>query len=155
MTLAPESSAMRMTIGAGIVAFYAALTANELWFERRRTLRKRWPTIVVPLLHGFVLMLPILLGDLLHHQNDSFAGSIWVTVFAIELFLYAVGTVFVIFMLVSERTVTAHKTAASMDPLTGMFNRRGFAEATSRVIEREANAGRPVTVMIFDIDHFK
>jgi diguanylate cyclase (GGDEF)-like protein len=36
-----------------------------------------------------------------------------------------------------------------------MFNRRGFAEATSRVIEREANAGRPVTVMIFDIDHFK
>ena len=58
-------------------------------------------------------------------------------------------------MLVSERTVTAHKTAASMDPLTGMFNRRGFAEATSRVIEREANAGRPVTVLIFDIDHFK
>jgi diguanylate cyclase (GGDEF)-like protein len=78
-----------------------------------------------------------------------------VTVFAIELVLYAVGTVFVIFMLVSERTVTAHKTAASMDPLTGLFNRRGFAEATSRVIEREANAGRPVTVMIFDLDHFK
>ena len=69
--------------------------------------------------------------------------------------LYAIGTVFVIFILVSERTVTVHKTAASMDPLTGMFNRRGFAEATSRVIEREAMAGRPVTVLIFDIDHFK
>ena len=65
--------------------------------------------------------------------------------FSIELVLYAVGTVFVIFMLVSERTVTAHKNAASMDPLTGMFNRRGFAEACARVIEREANAGRPVT----------
>jgi diguanylate cyclase (GGDEF)-like protein len=76
-------------------------------------------------------------------------------VFSIELVLYAVGTVFVIFMLVAERTVTAHRTAASMDPLTGMFNRRGFAEATSRVIEREAHAGRPVTVLIFDIDHFK
>ena len=86
---------------------------------------------------------------------QAFAGSVWVTVFAVELVLYAVGTVFVIFMLVSERTVTAHKTAASMDPLTGMFNRRGFAEATSRVIEREANAGRPATVLIFDIDHFK
>jgi diguanylate cyclase (GGDEF)-like protein len=36
-----------------------------------------------------------------------------------------------------------------------MFNRRGFAEATARMIEREASAGRPVTVMIFDIDHFK
>jgi diguanylate cyclase (GGDEF)-like protein len=42
-----------------------------------------------------------------------------------------------------------------MDPLTGMFNRRGFAEACARVIEREAKAGRPVTVLIFDIDHFK
>jgi diguanylate cyclase (GGDEF)-like protein len=153
--LAPEASEIRLTIGAAIVAIYAALTASELWSERRRAMQKRWPAIVVPMLHGCVLMLPILLGDLLHPHGGLFAGSIWVTVFSIELVLYAVGTVFVIFMLVSERTVTAHKTAASMDPLTGMFNRRGFAEATSRVIEREANAGRPVTVMIFDIDHFK
>ena len=155
MTLPPEAAAMRITIGAGIVALYAALTATELWSDRRKAQQRRWPAIAVPVLHGFVLMLPILLGDLFHPQGDMWAGSIWVTVFSIELVLYAVGTVFVIFMLVSERTVTAHKTAASMDPLTGMFNRRGFAEATSRVIEREANAGRPVTVMIFDIDHFK
>jgi diguanylate cyclase (GGDEF)-like protein len=155
VTLAPEAIAMRLTIGAGIVAVYAALTATELWSERRRTLQGRWPAIVVPVMHGFVLMLPILLGDLLHPQDGKFSASIWVTMFAIELVLYAVGTVFLIFVLVSERTVTAHKTAASMDPLTGMFNRRGFAEATSRVIEREAKAGRPVTVMIFDIDHFK
>ena len=109
----------------------------------------------MPVLHGFVLMLPILLGDLLRPHDETFSTSIWVTAFAIELVLYAVGTVFIIFMLVSERTVSVHKTAASIDPLTGMFNRRGFAEATSRMIEREANAGRPVTVMIFDIDHFK
>jgi diguanylate cyclase (GGDEF)-like protein len=144
-----------MTIGAGIVAVYAALTANELWSERRRKLQTRWPAVAVPVLHGFVLMLPILLGDFLRADDDNFSTSIWVTAFAIELVLYAVGTVFIIFMLVSERTVSVHKTAASIDPLTGMFNRRGFAEATSRMIEREANAGRPVTVMIFDIDHFK
>src|SRR5438045_314619 len=155
MTLSSEASAMRITIGAGIVALYAALTAGELWSERRRTLQRRWPTIVVPALHGFVLMLPILLGGLLYPAQDKFSGSVWVTLFSVELVLYAVGTVFVIFMLVSERTVTAHKTAASMDPLTGMFNRRGFAEACWRVIEREATAGRPVTVLIFDIDHFK
>jgi diguanylate cyclase (GGDEF)-like protein len=154
-TLEPDDSAMRMTIGAGTVAIYAALTATELWSERRRTLQRRWLTVAVPVMHGFVLMLPILLGDLLRPHDDKFSGSVWVTVFSIELVLYAVGTVFVIFMLVSDRAVTAHKTAASVDPLTGMFNRRGFAEATSRVIEREANAGRPATVLIFDIDHFK
>jgi diguanylate cyclase (GGDEF)-like protein len=145
--------ALRMTIGAGIVAIYAGMTASELWSERRKTLQKRWPAFFVPLLHGFVLMLPILIGDLLA-ESGVFA-SVWVTAFTVNLVLYAVGTVFIIFMLVSDRTVRAHKTAASLDPLTGMFNRRGFAEATARMIEREAAAGRPATVMIFDIDHFK
>ncbi|WP_213772564.1 GGDEF domain-containing protein [Bradyrhizobium sp. dw_78] len=154
-TVAPDAAMMRMTIGSGIVAIYAALTASELWTERRRQLQRRWPAIVVPALHGVALMLPILLGDVLWPRNEAFANSIWVTIFSVELVLYAVGTVFVIFMLVSDRVVTAHKTAASIDPLTGMFNRRGFAEATAPVIDREAQAGRPVTVMILDIDHFK
>jgi diguanylate cyclase (GGDEF)-like protein len=155
LTLPPGAVAMRITIGAGIVALYAAMTATELWTERRRSLQKRWPALLVPVMHGFVLMLPILLGHLLRPFNERLSTNIWVTGFAIELVLYAVGTVFIIFMLVSERAVTAHKTAASMDPLTRLFNRRGFAEATSRVIEREARAGRPVTALIFDIDHFK
>ena len=153
--LESKHPALRLTIGAAIVAIYAALTAAELWSERRKSLQRRWPAIAVPVLHGFVLLLPILLGDLLIPAGQKFGSSIWVMMFSIELVLYAVGTVFVIFMLVSERTVTAHKTAASMDPLTGMLNRRGFAEACARVIEREAHAGRPVTVLIFDIDHFK
>ncbi|HZR88990.1 MAG TPA: GGDEF domain-containing protein [Bradyrhizobium sp.] len=156
MMLDPHAHALRLTIGAAIVAVYAALTATELWSERRKQLQRRWPAVAVPVLHGLVLMLPILLGDILRPQDEKFATSIWVTMFSIELVLYAVGTVFVIFMLVSERTVIAHKTAASVDPLTGLLNRRGFAEACARVIDREAKAGgRPVTAMIFDIDHFK
>jgi diguanylate cyclase (GGDEF)-like protein len=126
-----------------------------LWSERRRVMQRSWPAIAVPVMHGCVLMLPILLGDFLRQHDENFAHSVWVTVFAVELVLYAIGTVFVIFMLVSDRAVAMHKTAASTDPLTGMFNRRGFAEACAQVIGREAKAGRPVSVMIFDIDHFK
>jgi diguanylate cyclase (GGDEF)-like protein len=154
MLLDPAAEAARLTIGAGLVAVYAMLTAAQLWQERRRHLQRRWPALVVPVLHGFVLLLPILLGNLLREANGAFAAA-WVTVFSIELVLYAVGTVFVIFMLVSERVVSAHKRAASIDPLTGMFNRRGFSEACGRVIAREAQQGRPVTALIFDIDHFK
>ncbi len=155
LTVAPAGAMMRVIIGAAIVTIYAALTATELWTERRRSLQRRWPLIVVPVMHGFVLMLPILLGSLLQPHDPKFASSVWVTGFSVELVLYAIGTVFVIFILVSERAVIAHKTAASTDPLTGMFNRRGFAEASSRLIDREAHAGRPVTALIFDIDHFK
>jgi diguanylate cyclase (GGDEF)-like protein len=155
MTLAPRDASIRLSMGAAIVAIYAALTASELWSERRRDMQRRWPTVTVPMLHGFVLILPILIGVYMRPYDANFSTSIWVTVFSVELVLYAICTVFVIFMLVSDRTVAAHKNAASTDPLTGLFNRRGFAEACSRVIEREAIAGRPVTVMIFDIDHFK
>jgi diguanylate cyclase (GGDEF)-like protein len=144
----------RLMLGAGIVAVYAALTAAELWRERRKSMRSRWPALFVPVLHGAVLMLPIVLGDVLDSDANPHAG-LWVAVFAAELVFYAIGTVFVIFMLVSERTLAVHKTAASVDPLTGLLNRRGFAEATARMIEREAKAGRSITVMIFDLDHFK
>ena len=151
-----EDPATRLTIGAGIVAVYAALTASELWSERRRAMQRRWIAIVIPVAHGCVLMLPILVGDLLRLNGQNVVvSSFWVTLFSIELVLYAISTVFVIFMMVSDRAVAVHKTAASIDPLSGMLNRRGFSEACARVIEREATAGRPVTVMIFDIDHFK
>ncbi|MBR1219981.1 GGDEF domain-containing protein [Bradyrhizobium sp. U87765 SZCCT0131] len=153
---AGEAPFLDTVVSAAIVAAYAALTASELWSERRSTMRSRWPALVIPVLHGAVLMLPIALGGLLSSHDDAFQpNSVWVMIFAIELVLYAVGTVFIIFMMVSDRTVRAHKAAASIDPLTGLLNRRGFSEATARMIEREAKAGRPVTVMIFDIDHFK
>lgn len=153
----PMTAEWRMTLGAAIISAYAALTATELLRERRKAMRARWPAMFVPLLHGVVLMLPIVISDLLLSRGGPvphFHG-IWIGAFAAELVIYAVGTVFIIFILVSERAVQAHKTAASIDPLTNLLNRRGFGEATSRMIEREAKAGRPVTVMIFDIDHFK
>ena len=77
------------------------------------------------------------------------------TLFAIELVLYAVGTVFVIFMLVSERTVTRPQGGGVDRSADRNVQPPRLSEATARMIEREANAGRPVTVMIFDIDHFK
>lgn len=147
---------IHVILGAAIVTAYAALTAYELSTERRKALKARWPAISGPVLHGIVLMLPIVIGDALHPYEFGLSGkSIWIAIFAIELVLYSMVTAFIIFMLVSERAVIAHKTAASIDPLTGLLNRRGFSEATSRMIEREEKAGRPVTVLIFDIDHFK
>src|ERR1700754_4720154 len=96
MSLDPRNAALRLTIGAGIVAVYAALTATELWSERRKSLQRRWTAFAVPVVHGFVLMLPIILGDILHPGHEKFGASVWVTMFTVELVLYAVGTVFVI-----------------------------------------------------------
>lgn len=44
---------------------------------------------------------------------------------------------------------------ASTDPLTGASNRRAFFEAGERELERAKRYGRPIALLMMDIDHFK
>lgn len=44
---------------------------------------------------------------------------------------------------------------ATTDPLTAVWNRRRFEEATRQEIERSQRYGVPLTLILFDIDHFK
>lgn len=45
--------------------------------------------------------------------------------------------------------------AARVDPLTEALNRRGFEEAATRILAHAARHPRPVSVVLFDLDHFK
>ncbi|MCA9544089.1 MAG: GGDEF domain-containing protein [Myxococcales bacterium] len=44
---------------------------------------------------------------------------------------------------------------ARRDPLTGLLNRRGFAEAAARVLARARQDGAEVALAMVDLDHFK
>ncbi|MBI1205723.1 MAG: PleD family two-component system response regulator [Azospirillum sp.] len=44
---------------------------------------------------------------------------------------------------------------ALTDPLTGMFNRRYVGAHLPRLLERAADSNKPVSILYFDIDHFK
>ena len=44
---------------------------------------------------------------------------------------------------------------AITDPLTGLYNRRGFSEIAHREMERARRYKRPLSVILLDIDHFK
>lgn len=45
--------------------------------------------------------------------------------------------------------------AAVTDPLTEVFNRRGFFDLCEREFERARRYKRPVSIMMYDLDHFK
>lgn len=45
--------------------------------------------------------------------------------------------------------------AARKDPLTRLLNRRGFQEAFDLELERSRRSGRPCTLLLGDLDHFK
>jgi len=51
--------------------------------------------------------------------------------------------------------VGALHAAARIDPLTGMLNRRGFAERFELEVERAARTAEPFALLLGDIDHFK
>jgi diguanylate cyclase (GGDEF)-like protein len=44
---------------------------------------------------------------------------------------------------------------AITDPLTGLYNRRGFFELARHELDRSRRFNRPLAVMMIDIDHFK
>ncbi len=151
-----ESAASRLMMSSLIVATYTFLTATELWRERRKEVRQQWPTIFVPILHGAVFLFPVALAGLSQSGGQMFnLGTGWVAVYAIEVVLYVVGAAFVVLVLAKDRTVRQYKLAAATDPLTNLLNRRGFFEACAEMMRKRQQAKQPVSVLAFDLDHFK
>src|SRR5262245_4635404 len=149
-------AAARIVLSSVIVASYTFLTAAELWRERRKTLLRRWPAIFVPILHGAVFLFPIPLASLLPADGGVMSlASGWFAVFVLETMLYVVGTAFIVLVLAKERSVRIHRDAASTDEMTGLLNRRGFFAAAHQLVARQAARREPVSVLMFDLDHFK
>lgn len=54
-----------------------------------------------------------------------------------------------------ERLYAEVQNLSITDPLTGLYNRRGFFEAGRREVERARRYGHTLSAIIFDLDHFK
>ncbi len=147
----PAGSTARVVLGVLVVATYTFFIAFELSRERRKSLYSRTAAIVVPCLHAAIFLMPLAIRAL---TPDVIAAS-WVTVFALETVLYAVGTAFIVLLMVKDHSVGVYRHAASTDHLTGLLNRRAFLENALQLCARQAKDNRPVTLMMFDLDHFK
>jgi diguanylate cyclase (GGDEF)-like protein len=146
----------RIILSSIIISIYAFLTAIELWRERRKATAARLFTICVPALHAIVFLLPIPLTMLLPEDvGTSIYSNNWFPLFAMETLIYAIGTAFLLLFIAKDRTATILKTAALTDALTGVLNRRGFIDNAQRLLNTKAAAGQTITVLMFDLDHFK
>jgi diguanylate cyclase (GGDEF)-like protein len=148
----PHTPAVRIMLCSAIVATYTFMIAVELWRERRKSQLRRWPALLVPMLHGAIFLFPVVLANL----GVRTVATGWIAVFAIEITLYVVGAAFIVLVLAKDRTVNRYKRAAETDPLTGLFNRRGFfAAATTLMTANRKKKLAPVSVLAFDLDKFK
>ena len=147
----------RVVISSLIITSYAVLTAIELRRERRKPRggkAARVRALLIPFLHGVIFLSPILTTTMFSNAGPIANGG-WFPLFALLTLLYVVGTAFIVVVMAKEHSALVYKTAAMTDPMTGLFNRRGFFEAAEKLIVTQRKLGQPVAVMMFDLDHFK
>jgi diguanylate cyclase (GGDEF)-like protein len=150
------SHTARIVLSSCVISGYTLLTGRELWCGRKERLVSRWPAMLVLLLHGLIFLSPIPIVLVLPpgHDYSAFAGG-WFAIFALETLLYAIATAFIILTMAKERTERIHRTAATIDPLTEIYNRRALLDAGRRVLQRTVWDHQPVAILMFDLDHFK
>jgi len=146
-----EGSNTRIALGAALVAAYTFVIAFELWRERRKSLFSRMAAIVVPSLHAGIFLMPLAMQAFMPQR----VAAEWLTVFALETMIYAVGTAFIMILMVKDRHVYVYRRAATTDHLTGLPNRRAFLQDAATLWALQARKREPVTLMMFDLDHFK
>jgi len=148
---------MRVLISSGIITTFTWAAAYEFWRGRSEPLVSRWPAIFMLFAHGALYLLRTPFGAMLPWSptsNEVFE-SVWLTVLSFEALLFTIAIAFILLAMAKERTEHRHKTAALIDPLTGVANRRAFLQDGEAQLKRQAADPRPVAVMLLDLDNFK
>ena len=150
LPLLTENMDTRSLIASAIIAGYIWLTAFEFWRGRDEPLVSRWPAVVMLFAQGALFLLRTPMVGVLRGSpaNDSMFGSVWMTVLSFEALLFTISTAFILLAMAKERTELRHRTAAMVDPLTGIANRRSFLLDASHACQasywQSASDRRPV-----------
>lgn len=147
----------RALVASGIITAYTWLTAYEFWRGRSEQLVSRWPAIFMLFAHGALFLLRTPLVSMLPWSpaNNEMFGSVWLTVLSFEALLFTISIAFILLAMAKERTELRHRTAAMVDPLTGIANRRAFLQDAAQLAKRHAGKPRPAAVLLIDLDNFK
>jgi len=151
-----DAADTRSLIASGIITTYTWLTAYEFWRGRSEPLVSRWPAIFMLFAHGALFLLRTPLAAMLPWSpGNHMFGSVWLTVLSFEALLFTISIAFILLAMAKERTELRHRTAAMVDPLTGIANRRSFLQDAAQLAKRYSANPRPTAVLLIDLDHFK
>jgi diguanylate cyclase (GGDEF)-like protein len=148
---------LRVLLSCGIITAYTWATAYEFWRGRSEALVSRWPAIFMLFAHGALYLLRTPFGARLPWSptGKEVFDSVWMTVLSFEALLFTISIAFILLAMAKERTEHRHKTAALVDPLTGIANRRAFLQDSEAQLKRQAANPHPIAVMLLDLDNFK
>jgi diguanylate cyclase (GGDEF)-like protein len=157
LPLIQQSIQGRSLLSAFIIAGYTWAAAAELWHCPNCQSVSRLPAIFLLFAHGSLFLMRTPLVMMLPHPpgTERVFGSIWLTVLSSEALLFTISIAFILMAMAKERAAVVHKAAAMLDPLTGVWNRRGLLNENEKLFPQPGGRPAEVAVLLVDLDNFK
>ncbi|AWN41076.1 GGDEF domain-containing protein [Methylobacterium durans] len=156
LCLVPEfygSLAARVILASAVAGTFCAACAYEIWRGRGEALVSRYPAMILLGAYGLVYYVRIPLALLTPlPTNQNLMQSAWLAILCFAGMLFTVAIAFTFMALTKERVERVQRQAAETDPLTGVASRRALVAGAEALL---ADPARPVTLLLFDLDHFK
>ncbi len=149
-----ESAPARVALGSSMLALYSGATAYEFW-RGGTALGWRLASSGLMAIHTLMLLGRVAGVFLFGVTPARLLSNGGMTVLAFEAILFTFVGAFLVLMIAKERVEDKHRIAATLDPLTGVANRRGFLDEATTLAERAGRRGRSVALLLFDLDRFK
>ncbi len=133
------------------------VAAAELWRIRRNGPMEK-ALFVFSLLAAVNFLVRTVLVIHLYGSFTSYDGFYKSTYWTTALLSHAVLSLMLALTLFSAAALDVMTTLSSdarTDPLSRLFNRRGFEERAALLLDRCTAAGQPVALVMADLDHFK
>ena len=150
-----QSLHARVTLSSAMSAAYAGLAVWELWRGREDGMLARRLAMIMFMFQGAVFVSRIGLVWSVEFPPGGAMQLKWLPYAILESLFYTFGSAFLLLTMIKERAEARHRQAATIDPLTGVPNRRGFVDRAERLLAACRSEGQPVSLLLFDLDHFK
>lgn len=147
-----ETVEARVILASAFATAFCAASAFEIWHARGERLVSRYPAVILLLTYGlcYAVRIPAAVVTPLPRGPDALQSP-WVAILCFAAMLFTLAIAFTFMALTKERAELAQRIAASVDPLTGIANRRAFVLSAQAILARPV----PSALLLFDLDHFK
>ncbi len=146
----------RLILLCGLLALYNFAAAFELSHANGAQLASRWPAVVLLIVTGLGYLSWVPLISTMPVEQASAVFSIeWLPWVILYTLLVRVALAFTVLSMAKERREWEQRIDAMTDELTGLPNRRALFEAADALCQKKDLKGKPISVLLFDLDHFK
>jgi diguanylate cyclase (GGDEF)-like protein len=154
-TIVEKHVGLRTAILPAVGAITLFLSALMIVRHREKPRPAEWAAAVTMVLFGLSQIAAAFVAVLQGASGNDAYEALYANINYLSLPAGYTGVaMFVIFMLASDLSEQMREIAVR-DQLTGLLNRRGFAEQTERAYATARRTDRPISVIMADIDHFK